>query len=221
MNLYQKIFQKKLAFRIAQIGFGPFKKNTLISFLNGVCCNCASEINDWAIFGNAFIIYDNEIKLLCRKCRTKHTNDNGMPEIMRGGVNKRLALIYIYDQIKKLDFEDVNWYQILAALRTNYYYLHDVKHYKNALKIKFEDSEKDYLYKDDFIYMSTEYQKSIQEYYGNIKYLGRCGECGVRLQKTIKEDKKCWCCNIPNYFQWNMRTSFEMEYKINDITINI
>ena len=109
---------------------------------------------------------------------------------------------------------------MVFALRLNLGFFQSENKYDTAYKtIKFFNTPKDNIYQDDPVYLLSEYIPLIQSYFKNPMKLKTCGECGASWNnKTIKDKKmnskdfnSCWSCGIQNKYQWNMRTSFDIE----------
>lgn len=202
-------FAESRSKKIASQGLGPFFSDTCHAFLEGICVSCEREIPDSTIFGNAFVVKDNGIWLLCDKCRIGQSrplnvvevNDDGIEfitQLLKGGFNRAKILLYVSNFLKKHPGE---WMTVLCAFRLQYGALQDPKYYPRAFEKKYR-------------------QIAIKELYGDLFIVGNCPECAAAWSPWFKEDRqvmeesgKCWSCSFPNHQHWHMRDTFQNEYK--------
>ena len=214
MKLYQSFYKYSSAKKIADHGLGPFLTSTLHSFLEAKCYNCGQILPEHSIFGNSLTLDLHGIKLICQECRT------GIPY-------HRLYTEYFYtiDRYKLL-IELSNyiirakpaWIAILLGLRTNYSRFQNPKDYTKGFEAKLHDSDKDWIYQNDWLYRFADYTEPVINKYQNLYNNHSCYDCGAGWQKWYYKEKNydgcCSSCGIPVQFQWFMRSSSESENKL-------
>jgi hypothetical protein len=194
---------------------GPFITSTLTGLLTGKCCNCGREISDLQIFGNAFILEEDIVKLKCTQCRIGNKAKVNEVKVFRSVINRKYVLIEMNDRLLK---GKGDYLDLFLGLR-NFTMLQHTYTYENAFDIPYTRRERNLPWPDHIYPDVPRHIDPIQKTFGDIKRLECCGECGVTLhledRPDIEKSGKCWACGLPNEFQWNMRISFnELESRL-------
>jgi hypothetical protein len=210
------LFARFYANKIIQKDLGPLSTSFLRSFQKGICQKCGSKINDCSLLGNSLVTFQNEVKLICCRCRTGQTIH--IPKYSFDRFNRN-RIIIAFNDFSKDNKIQYRWISILLALRTGYTNFQSGIH-KNLFKVKLNNSPKDnFMLKEDILYRAYDYTPPISDEYGEIENVGNCGECGAfwsnqfsnNYLKQIKEKGQCWNCKVPNITQWKLRSTFEEE----------
>lgn len=193
----------------AKNGLGAINSRVCTSFVEGSCSCCGSSIPNPAIFGNAWVISDSSVELLCIKCR-------GIDGVRRVD-SKHYDRAMIFNLAKKIEAKHSNaWLRLIYACRTGGALLnrHSVLQ-KQAFEVNLESDVMDSLMHDDIVYQ-LERTRPMSEYYGSVTWLNYCGECQAPAQDNLghsEDGTKCKNCGMPDLEQWNVRTTFEEEIK--------
>ena len=197
---------------IKRDGFGPFKGEGLLSFLNQSCTVCKSKINTLAL-GNALEIVKQEVIFLCMKCRNVNHNlmqqqieeyrQNGLgyfnldTDSFKGMGTDQYALINYLDSNYHADI-NVNSIDIVMYLRGGVYGSPQLGNYSSRRWVT-----------------KTEYSS----FYNNWEKLTNCPECGGFLRNNfhspykseIENSHECPHCAISIDAFWNYRNTLESD----------
>ena len=203
------LFAKSRAKAAANVGIGAIKPAACHAFLAGKCSCCGTEIPDSTILGNAWVIAEEGVELLCVRCRTseKVASRVNVPNL-RGHFDRSKIFLFIVDLNKR---DRRAWLRFIFGCRINGNRLTFPLFYEEAFDIQFVDSYEDQIMEGDIIYELNK-TATAHSYYGEIQDNQECGECLARLDDVLSP-KRCVRCGFPNKRQWNLRGTYESEIK--------
>jgi hypothetical protein len=203
------MFAKSRAKAAANSGIGAIKPATCHAFLDGKCSCCGIEIPDFTILGNAWVIAEEGVELLCVKCRTSEKVASRVnAPYLRGHFDRSKIFLFIVDLNKR---DRRAWLRLIFGCRMNQHSLTFPLFYDQAFDIQFVDSLEDEYMAEDIIYELNK-TATAHSYYGEMRHQQKCGECSATLDDVINP-KRCKHCNFPNKRQWNMRDTYKSEIK--------
>jgi hypothetical protein len=195
-----------------------FSPEFLTSLIKCKCNECGKGLAEPSVFGNGIVINENGIRLQCVHCRT------GKSYFRSDWNSIGYANVDIFRFILKLNEfgkrENINWHNVVLALRLNYDYFNVSEINENrAFTVKRSKTLKDDVYQNDFMYTLTEYEEPKKDLFGNLLALNFCGECkglfysqhSYQNLDSLEKNQCCPSCKIPNKFQWNLRTDEQSE----------
>jgi len=213
------ILKRYRAWRVVQDGVWPFIPSTLAALLSTTCALCGRRINVCSIFGNSIVTSKGAVNLICLRCRSEGKYSVREPEKkVQNSLLRSIDFREVVIALGEHEFDNVEEAMApILGLRTGLGKLQSER-YESAFSPKMKEATKDHIYSGDPVYQAVDYVEPITHRYGSLISIGNCGECGATWRNAgeekrskIKEDGRCFSCEIPNQYQWHMRSTLQEE----------
>ena len=205
---------RRRARKIFQNGLGPFTSACLIAFSQCRCQRCAKPVPENSLFGNALVVQDASILVLCSACRIgeecvlypAHPFRSRTRNAAANNTVDRIVVLAETDWLTAKGDLGFSYHDLLLCLRHGYGHFQEFR-------------------RKPFAGYSATIVEDAKRRFGR-PLPGSCGECGAlwanewELSRDNSEDilrdreysdVECYACGFPHSHQWFMRTSFAEE----------
>lgn len=211
------VYMRHRARKVLGKGLGPFTSDCLVAFSQGRCQQCAKPIPETSLLGNALIVQDKSVLVLCSACRTGKQCVL-YPEHPFCSVPRRAEANNTID--KAVLIGEMDWLIAKGDLGFSY---HDF-----LLCLRHGYGQFQRFHRKPFAGYSATTLENAKCRFGH-PLPGSCGECGAlwanawEMSRDNKDDilrarkysdSTCRACGFPHSDQWFMRTTLIEERRL-------